>query len=147
VAPYSVEFADDGKEWDTGKGLRVMAVAYAPDYTRAAFACMVGPNGDCTHYLRLPHLMKRKCSFREEEKLQKVFFTYVCIMNGIRKLWEKFVVLTTLHHQSRCSVGSHCPQQHVVDDTAMAYQCLSVSGQGTHNNAFSSIPKPLSSPA
>jgi hypothetical protein len=62
-----------------------MAVAYVPDYSQAAFACMVGPDGDCTDYLRLPHLMKRKNSFREEEKLQKVLFT-----SEIRKkLWEK----------------------------------------------------------
>lgn len=72
VAPHSVEFADeDEEEWDTGKGLRVMAVAYVPDYSQAAFACVVGPDGDCTDYLRLPYLLKRKNSFREEEKLQK----------------------------------------------------------------------------
>ncbi|KAJ4440072.1 hypothetical protein ANN_08204, partial [Periplaneta americana] len=72
VAPYTVEFADeDEEEWDTSKGLRVMAVAYVPDYSQAAFACMVGPDGDCTDYLRLPYLLKRKNSFREEEKLQK----------------------------------------------------------------------------
>lgn len=94
MAPYSVEFADeDEEEWDTGKGLRVMAVAYVPDYSQAAFACMVGPDGDCTDYLRLPHLMKRKNSFREEEKLQKVLF-----MNEIRKkLWEK---ICDAHHLS-----------------------------------------------
>jgi glutaredoxin-related protein len=95
VAPYSLEFADEDKEeWDTGKGLRVMAVAYVPDYSQAASACMVAPNGDCTHYLRLPHLLKRKRSYREAERLQKVLFT-----NGIRKkLWEKFVMPTTFPH-------------------------------------------------
>lgn len=78
MAPYSVEFADeDEEEWDTGKGLRVMAVAYVPDYSQAAFACVVGPDGDCTDYLRLPYLLKRKNSFREEEKLQKVLCTYM----------------------------------------------------------------------
>jgi transcription elongation factor SPT6 len=61
----------------------VKAVAYVPDYSQAAFACMVGRNGDCTDYRRLPNRMKRKNSFRVEEKLQKVLFT-----NGIRKkLW------------------------------------------------------------
>lgn len=72
VAPYSVEFTDEEEEeWDTSKGLRVMAVAYVPDYSQASFACMVGPDGDCTDYLRLPHLLRRKNSFREDEKLQK----------------------------------------------------------------------------
>jgi hypothetical protein len=127
VAPYSVEFADEHKEeWDTGKRLQVMAVAYVPDYSQAAFACMVAPNGDCTHYLRLPYLMKRKHSFREEEKLQKVLFT-----NVIRKIWEKFVMPTTFHHQSWCSLGSHCPQQCVADTQMYAVFCLSVSSQGT----------------
>jgi transcription elongation factor SPT6 len=80
VAPYSVEFAEEyEEEWGTGNGFRVMPVAYVPDYSQAAFACVVGPDGDCTHYLRLPYLMKKKNSFRTEEKLQKVLFT-----NGIR---------------------------------------------------------------
>jgi transcription elongation factor SPT6 len=94
VAPYSVVFADEDKEeWDTGKGLRVMAVAYVPVYSQAAFACMVAPNGNCTHYLRLPHLLKRKHTYREEERLQKVLFT-----DGMRKkLWGKFVMPTTSH--------------------------------------------------
>jgi len=73
IAPYSVEFPDeDDEEWDTSKGLRVMAVAYTPDFSQAAFACIVGPDGDVTDHLRLPSLLKRKNTFREDEKLMKV---------------------------------------------------------------------------
>ena len=48
-----------------------MAIAFVPDYGQSAFTCMAGPDGDITDYLRLPHLLKRKNSFREEEKLLK----------------------------------------------------------------------------
>lgn len=73
VAPYSVEFPDeDDDEWDTSKGIRVMAVSFVPDYSQAAFACIVGPDGDVTDYLRLPHLLKRKNSFREDERNLKI---------------------------------------------------------------------------
>lgn len=77
VAPYSCDFPEEeDDEWDTSKGLRVMAVSYVPDYSQAAFTCLVAPDGECTDYLRLPHLMKRKNSFREDEKAMKVFIRY-----------------------------------------------------------------------
>lgn len=73
VAPYSCDNAnfDDDEEWSTQKGLRIMGLAYLPDYSQAAFTCLVAPDGECTDYLRLPHLMKRKNSYREEEKNAK----------------------------------------------------------------------------
>ncbi|XP_039292182.1 transcription elongation factor SPT6 isoform X2 [Nilaparvata lugens] len=72
MAPIKVEFGDDDdEEWDTSKGLRVMAVAYVPDFSQASFACLVYPDGDCSEHLRLPALLKRKNSFREDDKLQK----------------------------------------------------------------------------
>lgn len=72
VAPYKVTFEEEDEDWDTSKGVRVMAVAYVPDYTQSAFACIAAPDGDITDYLRLPHLLKRKNSFREDEKMMKV---------------------------------------------------------------------------
>lgn len=54
------------------KGLRIMGIAYVPDYSQAAFACLIAPDGECTDHLRLPHLLKRKNSFREDEKILKV---------------------------------------------------------------------------
>lgn len=64
------QFEDD-EEWKTDKGLRVMGLAYVPDYSQAAFACIISPDGECTDYLRLPHLIKRKNSPREEERTMK----------------------------------------------------------------------------
>lgn len=72
VAPYKVTFEEEDDDWDTSKGVRVMAIAYVPDYTQSAFACMAAPDGDITDYLRLPHLLKRINSYREDEKLMKV---------------------------------------------------------------------------
>ncbi|KAH0952476.1 hypothetical protein HN011_000116 [Eciton burchellii] len=72
VAPYSCEFPEEeDEEWDTSKGLRIMGLAYVPDYTQAAFTCLIAADGECTDYLRLPHLMKRKNSYREDEKAMK----------------------------------------------------------------------------
>ena len=72
VAPYSCEFPDEeDDEWDTSKGLRVMGIAYLPDESQAPFACIVSPDGECTDFLKIPHILKRKNSFRESEKIMK----------------------------------------------------------------------------
>lgn len=72
VAPYSVEFPDeDEDEWDTSDGVRVLSIAYEPDLNKAAFACVVGPQGECAEFLRLPNILKRRNGWREEDKLQK----------------------------------------------------------------------------
>ncbi|XP_029038298.1 transcription elongation factor SPT6-like isoform X2 [Osmia bicornis bicornis] len=72
IAPYTCEFPDEEDEdWNTSKGLRVMGLAYVPDPSQSAFTCMVSPDGECTDHLRLPHLMKRKNSPRENEKMMK----------------------------------------------------------------------------
>ena len=72
VAPVSCEFPDEeDDEWDTTKGLRVMGLSYVPDYSQSAFACIISPHGECTDHLRLPHLLRRKNSFRKEEKIMK----------------------------------------------------------------------------
>lgn len=72
VAPFNVEFGeDDDDDWDTSRGIRVMALAFVPDLSQASFACMIAPDGECTDFLRLPNLLKRKNSFRIEEKQMK----------------------------------------------------------------------------
>ncbi|XP_022911236.2 transcription elongation factor SPT6 isoform X1 [Onthophagus taurus] len=71
-APYKTEFPEEeDDDWDTSKGVKVMGVAYVPDYTQSAFTCIASPDGDITDYLRLPHLLKRKNSYRDDEKLLK----------------------------------------------------------------------------
>lgn len=72
VAPYTPSFDnDDDDDWDTSKGLRVMGVAFVPELDQAAFACVVGPDGDCTDYLRLPNLLRRKQSFNKSDAALK----------------------------------------------------------------------------
>jgi hypothetical protein len=56
-----------------------MAVAYVPDFSQASFTCIVAPDGECTDHLRLPNLLRRKNSFRPEDKLLKVFITLMFI--------------------------------------------------------------------
>lgn len=72
MAPYSVSFPDeDEDEWDTSKGIRVMGLAYVPDYSQSAFTCIAAPDGEIPDHLRLPHLLKRKNSYKAEEKIMK----------------------------------------------------------------------------
>ena len=72
TAPYTCDFTEeDDYEWDSSKGLRVMGLAYTPDYSQAAFCALTGPDGDVTDYLRIPHILKRKNSFRSDEKAMK----------------------------------------------------------------------------
>ncbi|XP_055909198.1 transcription elongation factor SPT6 [Eupeodes corollae] len=69
VAPYQPEFTEeDDYEWDASKGIRVMGLAYVPDYTQAAFCAITSHEGEVTDYLRLPHILKRKNSYRADEK-------------------------------------------------------------------------------
>lgn len=71
VAPFTSEFDNDDDDWDTSKGLRILGVAFVPDLSQAAFACIVGPDGECTDYLRLPNLLKRKMSMNKEDNIMK----------------------------------------------------------------------------
>uniref|UniRef100_A0ABD2WU03 Transcription elongation factor SPT6 n=1 Tax=Trichogramma kaykai TaxID=54128 RepID=A0ABD2WU03_9HYME len=73
--PYKVDkndFEESDEEWSTSKGLRVMGLAYVPDFSVAAFACLVTPDGDCSDYLKLPHILKKKNSYRDNEKQLKM---------------------------------------------------------------------------
>lgn len=72
VAPYSVDFSEeDDYDWDTTKGVRVMALAYVPDYSQSAFCALTSPDGDVTDYLKVPHILRRKNSYRADEKAMK----------------------------------------------------------------------------
>ncbi len=78
MAPYSVDFEEDDDDWDTSKGLRVMAIAYVPDFSQAPFLCVVAPDGECIEYKKLPNLLRRKNSFREDERAMKVQLNRHC---------------------------------------------------------------------
>ena len=76
VAGYNVDNEDENDDdWDTSKGLRIMGLAYASDFEQAPFACIVAPDGECIEYKKLPNLLKRKNSYREDERLAKVSCT------------------------------------------------------------------------
>ncbi|KAI5718015.1 hypothetical protein M8J77_014950 [Diaphorina citri] len=71
VAPISVDIDDE--EWSTEEtgGVRVMGLAYEPDLSQAAFACLCAPDGECVEILRLPNLLRRRMSNFENEKILK----------------------------------------------------------------------------
>lgn len=71
MASYNIDFEEEDDDWDTSKGLRVMGLAYVPDFTQASFACIIAADGECTDHVRLPNLLKRKNSFRQDEKMMK----------------------------------------------------------------------------
>lgn len=49
-----------------------MGLAFVPDFSQAAFCCLIAPDSDVTDHLRLPHLLKRKNSYNNSEKYLKV---------------------------------------------------------------------------
>ena len=74
MAPYQAEqnLEDDEEEIDNLNGIRVMAVAFSSARDEAAFAVVIDRDGAVTDYIRLPHLLKRKKSWRKDEREQKV---------------------------------------------------------------------------
>lgn len=74
VAPYRPEFSEEFTfdDWGSLKGIRALGLAYVPDYTQAAFCAITTPEGDVSDYLRLPHILKRKSSYRSDEKSLKL---------------------------------------------------------------------------
>lgn len=72
VAPYSVNFADENEEdWDTSKGIRVLAIAYVPDFSQASFATVISPAGEPSQFIRLQNIMKSLKSFNESDRKDK----------------------------------------------------------------------------
>ena len=73
TAPYySCEFINEtDEEWDISNGLRVMGVAYLSDQSQAPYACIISPDGKCTDFLKISHILKRKNSCKESENIFK----------------------------------------------------------------------------
>ncbi|CAG5108685.1 Similar to Spt6: Transcription elongation factor SPT6 (Drosophila melanogaster) [Cotesia congregata] len=97
-APYTCEFYNvdennDTETWKTTSGIRSMGISYVPDSYEAAFAVMVAPNGDVVDHLKLPHLLKRKNSYNETEKLLKES-DLLCLKNFIGKFKPHVIVVS-----------------------------------------------------
>jgi len=78
VKPYEPNFSDyqeedENGDWLTTRGIKVLSIAYVPDFQQAAFACFVGVDGDPSDYLRLPNITKNVKSKRTSDKAEKVF--------------------------------------------------------------------------
>lgn len=73
MAPYTASFPDeDDDDWDTSKGLRVLAIAYVPDLTQASFATIISVDGEPSEFVRLQNIMKSLKSFNEDDKKEKM---------------------------------------------------------------------------
>ncbi|KAH8293318.1 hypothetical protein KR018_001078 [Drosophila ironensis] len=74
VAPYKPDLPSDYgyEDWSTLRGIRVLALAYDPDPSVAAFCAVTTVEGDISDYLRLPNILRRKNSHNPEEKAQKL---------------------------------------------------------------------------
>ena len=84
IAPYTSEFSDENDEdWDTSKGIRVMGLAYVPVSISSRFYLHNFSRRKMYDYLKLPHLLKRQNSFRENEKTLKEADLF--IVSGIKE--------------------------------------------------------------
>uniref|UniRef100_UPI00358E2347 transcription elongation factor SPT6 isoform X2 n=1 Tax=Myxine glutinosa TaxID=7769 RepID=UPI00358E2347 len=76
VAPYQPDQQqedDDDLMGDSGtRGLRVLGLAYSPEWNTPVFCALVNGEGEVTDFLRLPHFMKRKNARREDDREKKV---------------------------------------------------------------------------
>jgi transcription elongation factor SPT6 len=77
VSPYEIPYSvddlddDDKNEWDTSKGIRVLSLAYVPDFTQTSFACIVSHDGEPSDYIRLQNIMKSSKSYNETDRADK----------------------------------------------------------------------------
>ncbi|GIX89466.1 transcription elongation factor SPT6 [Caerostris darwini] len=72
VAPYQVDpQVEDEDDFDIREGVRVLSIAYSTDRDVPAFCALLDGDGEVVEYLRLPYLLKRKTSWREDERNSK----------------------------------------------------------------------------
>ncbi|XP_023242655.1 transcription elongation factor SPT6-like [Centruroides sculpturatus] len=89
MAPYQVEQGvEEDEDYDTREGIRVLGVAYLPDWEVPAFGAMIDGSGEVTDYLRLPHLLKRKNAWREKERAEK---------ESVLQALRKFIIVKKPH--------------------------------------------------
>jgi transcription elongation factor SPT6 len=51
--------------------VRVLSIAYVPERTQSAFACVVAAAGEVVDHLRLPHLLLRRNAWDALERRNK----------------------------------------------------------------------------
>ncbi|GAB6026482.1 hypothetical protein CHUAL_012908 [Chamberlinius hualienensis] len=72
VGPYVPDSSmDDEEDFDASNGLRVLAIAYIPDWETAGFGVLVDIDGEMSDFIRLPHIFKRKKAFKESDRENK----------------------------------------------------------------------------
>ncbi|XP_023646777.1 transcription elongation factor SPT6 isoform X1 [Paramormyrops kingsleyae] len=76
VAPYrpdqQVEEDDDLMDETQGKGIRVLGVAFASGRDTPVFCALINGEGEVVDFLRLPHFLKRRNAWREDEREKKI---------------------------------------------------------------------------
>ena len=80
IAPYHIEFPDEEEdEWDTKEGIRVLSIAYVPDFNSASFGIMLSPDGEAQETIRFEHLLKvciEKRGNRQSQVVIRVEFLF-----------------------------------------------------------------------
>ncbi|CAL1273727.1 unnamed protein product [Larinioides sclopetarius] len=72
VAPYQVDpQIEEEDDFDTREGVRVLSIAYSPERDVPAFCALLDGDGEVLEYLRLPHLLKRRNAWKEDDRLNK----------------------------------------------------------------------------
>ncbi|GIX74854.1 transcription elongation factor SPT6 [Caerostris extrusa] len=72
VAPYQIDpQVEDEDDFDTREGVRVLSISYSPERDVPAFCALLDGDGEVVEYLRLPHLLKRRNAWREDERMLK----------------------------------------------------------------------------
>lgn len=84
VAPYQADSHlrdehDFGMQSDKEHGCRVLACAFLPDQSAAAFLAMLDGDGEVIDFLRLKYLLTRKNSPRAAEREAKVSPFYLIL--------------------------------------------------------------------
>ncbi|KAK2711056.1 hypothetical protein QYM36_012282 [Artemia franciscana] len=73
IAPYHTGFPDEEEnEWDTKEGIRVLSIAYVPDFNSASFGIMLSPDGEAQEMIRFEHLLKRRDAYQESDRRGKL---------------------------------------------------------------------------
>ncbi|GFR31977.1 transcription elongation factor SPT6 [Trichonephila clavata] len=115
VAPYQVEpHIEEEDDFDTREGVRVLSIAYSNERDVPAFCALLDGDGEVAEYLRLPHMMKRKNSWKPEDRISKEKD-----LNSLRNLiLSKKPHVVTVAAESREALMIVEDVKHVINDLA-----------------------------